>query len=110
DRSAFAASLQPLISGQLPELCREAVAQAARETDLSVLLGTSSLASVLLRLTRVVPPDPQGLPELVDLFPTRSNLMLGPLVAALRGWRRSRRRSRCTAPWRRPTPPPTSRT
>jgi hypothetical protein len=97
DRPAFGERLQPLITARLPDLCRQAIAQTGRETDLSVLVGTTSLASVLVRLTSAVPPDPQGLLGLVELFPPRPNPMLSPLVAALTGrlvaWDRSQAES-----------------
>jgi hypothetical protein len=83
DRPGFAESLAALVNEQLPELCRQAIVEAGQESDVSVVVGTASLASVVLRLTIVVPPDPQRLSAVVDLFPRRPDLMLGPLAAAL---------------------------
>jgi len=83
DRPSFAKVLGPVITGALPDLCIQAIGQAARETDRAILLGTTSLASELARLVTAVPPHPGVLAEILDEFPPRSDLMLNPLAVVL---------------------------
>jgi hypothetical protein len=83
DRPSFAKVLGPVITAALPDLCTQAIRQAARETDPAILLGTTSLASELARLVAAVPPDPGVLAEVLDGFPSRTDLMLNPLAVVL---------------------------
>jgi hypothetical protein len=83
DRPSFAKVLGPIITATLPNLCTQAIGQAARETDPAILVATTSLGSALAHLVAAVPPDPEVLPEIVDTFPFRSDLMLNPLTVVL---------------------------
>jgi hypothetical protein len=93
DRPLFAAVLGRVVTAALGDLCSRAIAQAARESDRAVLLGTTSLASALVRLVTAVPPDPEALAEILDRFPFRSDLMVNSLAVVLRAqiadWYRS---------------------
>jgi Tetratricopeptide repeat len=83
DHPELARQLQTILSEQLPRLCELAIAQAASETDLELLLGDSTLAAVLQRAVSVVAVNAHVLPNVVDAFPPRADLVLNPLVLAL---------------------------
>jgi hypothetical protein len=83
DRPSFAMVLRPIITAALGDLCTQAIAQAARETDRTILLGTVTLASELVRLVEAVPPDPEVFTKIVGRFPPRFDLMLNPLAVVL---------------------------
>ena len=84
DQASFAEASQRRHRG-LPGLCAQAIEQAGHKTSLhlQMLLGERSIASLLARLTGVVAPDPSILADIVDAFPSRTDLMLNPLATTL---------------------------
>ncbi|MEA2188304.1 MAG: hypothetical protein QOK16_3315 [Solirubrobacteraceae bacterium] len=83
DHPEFAAALRGILSSQLSALCELAVALAATETNLDLLLGDTTLAAALNRAVTVVEPDPSVLAGVLDALPQRSDLVLGPLALTL---------------------------
>ena len=83
DHPELRAALGPVIDERLGPLCDTAIDQAATETDREVLLGQKTIASALNRTVSVVDLDLDGLPEILDRFPRRSDLVLGPIALTL---------------------------
>lgn len=63
--------------------CRAAIGQAASQTNLDLLLGTTTAAEALNRVLTVVDLDPDVLRAAARLFPVGANQILGPLELTL---------------------------
>ena len=83
DQPELAQQLQMTLSDRLPKLCELAIAQAASETNLELLLGDSTLAAALHRAVSTVAVNVAALPGVVGAFPRRADLVLNPLVLVL---------------------------
>src|SRR6202011_2328741 len=83
DHPHLAAALRPVLTDQLGSLTSTAINQAATETDLDLLLGETSVAAALDRAVTVIDVAPESLPDVVDRFPRRPDLILGPLALTL---------------------------
>jgi hypothetical protein len=71
-----------VLSANLETLCRAAIGQAASQTNLDLLLGTTTAAEALSRVLTMVDVDPTALTA-VDLFPVGAGQILGPLALTL---------------------------
>ena len=83
DHPALAGRLRAIVTDELPALCGLAVAQAASETDLGLLLGDTTLSAAMNRLLTVIDIDPEVLPAAINLLPMRPDLVLSPLALTL---------------------------
>jgi hypothetical protein len=83
DHPQLVAGLRPVLSQALGRLCVAAVEQAQTESDLSLLLGGTTLAAALERILAVVAVDPGVLAAALDSLPPRPDLVLGPLALTL---------------------------
>ncbi len=72
-----------MLSEALGRLCAAAVGQAGTETDLSFLLGGTTLAGALNRTVAIVAVDSSVLPAALESLPRRRDLVLGPLSLTL---------------------------
>jgi len=79
----LAAAVGAVLSTHLKTLCRAAIGQAAAQTNLDLLLGTTTAAEALNQVLTVVDVDPAALPVAVDLFPVGADQVLGPLTLTL---------------------------
>ncbi|MCU1358021.1 MAG: repeat-containing protein [Acidimicrobiales bacterium] len=82
-RPRFATVLSDVITARLLGLCRAAIAQAATRTGYTDYFTDTTIAAALERTIRAIPPHADVMPEVLDQFPPRTDLVLTPLRLTL---------------------------